>query len=286
MARMHKIGDSHGHVLLAALMVIIMLVLMSMTLLHLTGQDAPGISAMREQTQALHLAEGAADLVISWFHEPSAAPESLAGLLMKRQEAGDGPSFFDAMGRSQFMGSPERPDILLDASNESDARILNGSASGFTGALSDLGRLDRLKIYAPSQPGLLGTVEVTASTAGRRPLPGTIRLQLGALNIPAIGAAVQTGQGLGTVAPGGASTIMTHWGDIRVTGDMVVNHDHDLVVKSGSAPVTDQSYETLRILEDRWVDYWIGGNVSLLSPSGSGGGFSARSSHLASEILK
>ena len=275
MARMHKIEDSHGHVLLAALMVIIMLVLMSMTLLHLTGQDAPGISAMREQTQALHMAEGAADLVISWFHEPSAAPESLAGLLMKRQEAGDGPSFFDAMGRSQFMGSPERPDILLDASNESDARILNGSASGFTGALSDLGRLDRLKIYAPSQPGLLGTVEVTASTAGRRPLPGTIRLQLGALNIPAIGAAVQTGQGLGPVAPGGASTIMTHWGDIRVTGDMVVNHDHDLVVKSGSAPVTGQSYETLRILEDRWVDYWIGGNVSLLSPSGSGGGFSA-----------
>ena len=275
MARMHKIGDSHGHVLLAALMVIIMLVLMSMTLLHLTGQDAPGISAMREQTQALHMAEGAADLVISWFHEPSAAPESLAGLLMKRQEAGDGPSFFDAMGRSQFMGSPERPDILLDASNESDARILNGSASGFTGALSALGRLDRLKIYAPSQPGLLGTVEVTASTAGRRPLPGTIRLQLGALNIPAIGAAVQTGQGLGTVAPGGASTIMTHWGDIRVTGDMVVNHDHDLVVKSGSAPVTGQSYETLRILEDRWVDYWIGGNVSLLSPSGSGGGFPA-----------
>jgi hypothetical protein len=275
MTHVRQLGNQQGHVLLAALMVIIMLVLLSMTLLHLTGQDAPGISAMREQTQALHLAEGAADLVISWFHEPSAVPDSLSGLLMKREDAGEGPSFFDATGRSQFMGTPERPDILLDASNDSDARLLNGSASGFNGTLSELGRLDRLKMYAPTQPGLLGTVEVTASTGGRRPLPSTIRLQLAALNIPAIGAAVQTGQGLGAAAPGGASTILTHWGDIRVTGDIVVNHDHDLVVKSANAPMTGHSYEMLKILEDRWVDYWIGGNVSLISPSGDGSGFSA-----------
>jgi hypothetical protein len=62
---------------------------------------------------------------------------------------------------------------------------------------------------------------------------------------------------------------VTHWGDIRVTGDMVVNHMSDLVVKSVNAPVTGQSYETSRMLEDRWVQYWIGGNVSLLSPSGT-----------------
>jgi hypothetical protein len=221
------------------------------------------------------LAEGAADLVISWFHEPSSVPDSLAALLMKRQDAGEGPSFFDTNGRSQFTGTPDRPDILLDASNDSDARLLNGSASGFNGALSELGRLDRLKIYAPTQPGLLGTVEVTASTRGHKPLPSTIRLQLGALNLPAIGAAVQTGQGLGTVAPGGATAILTHWGDLRVTGDIVVNHNHDLVLKSANAPVTGQSYETLKILEDRWVDYWIGGSVSLLAPSASGSGFPA-----------
>jgi hypothetical protein len=275
MTQVFRVRNHQGHVLLAALMVVIMLALLSMTLLHLTGQDAPGISAMREQTQALHLAEGAADLVISWFHEPGNVPDSLAGLLAKRQDAGDGPSFFEATGRSQFMGTPEHPDVLLDASNESDARLLNGSASGFNGALSELGRLDRLTIYAPTQPGLLATVEVTASTGGPRPLPSTIRLQLGALNIPAIRAAVQIGQGSGTLAPGGATMVLPHWGDIRVMGDMVVNHDHDLVVKSAGSPVTGQSYETLKILEDRWVDYWIGGSVSVLTPSATGTGWPA-----------
>jgi hypothetical protein len=275
MTQGHRLKNTQGHVLLAALMVVIMLILLSMALLHLTGQEAPGISAMREQTQALHLAEGAADLVISWFHDPSGVPDPLAGVLTKRQDAGNGPSFFDATGRSQFMGTPEHPDVLLDASNDSDARLLNGSPSGFNGGLSELGRVDRLKIYAPAQPGLLGTVEVTASTGGHRPLPSTIRLQLGALNIPAMRAAVQIGQGSGTLAPGAAAIVLTHWGDIRVMGDMVVNHDHDLVLKSANAPVTGQSYEALKIFEDRWVDYWIGGSVSLLAPSATGTGFPA-----------
>ena len=77
-------GAEQGHVLLAALILMLIVVLLSMTLLHLAGQDAPGISAMREQTQAQHLAEGAADLVVTWFHEPSTAPASLSGVLAKR----------------------------------------------------------------------------------------------------------------------------------------------------------------------------------------------------------
>ena len=268
MTRLSQVTDQHGHVLLAALMLILMLALLSLSLLHIVGQDAPGISAMREQTQAQHLAEGAVDLIVSWFHEPSAAPELLAGSLMKRQDAGDGPSFFDAAGRSQFMGTGERPDVLLDASSDSDAWILNGSTGGFTGALSDIGRLDKLKIYAPAQPGLLGTVEVTASTKGHKPLASTIKVQLGALNIPPIRAAIQSGQGLGIIGAA-ASKMLAHWGDVRVMGDLLVNDMHDLIVKSDGASVTGQSYETLRIREDRWVDYWIGGSVALRSPSGS-----------------
>jgi hypothetical protein len=51
-----------------------------------------------------------------------------------------------------------------------------------------------------------------------------------------------------------------------VTGDLSVKQTEDLVVKSSAAPVTDQSYELMGRLEDRWTDYWIGGNVSFLSP--------------------
>ena len=263
-----------GHVLLAALIIMLILVLLSMTLLNLAGQDAPGISAMREQTQAQHLTEAAADLVVSWFHEPSAAPPSLSGVLAKREDTGAGPSFFNAAGRSQFSGTSERPDILLDASNDSDARLMNESSAGFNGGLSEVGRLERLTMYAPAQPGLLGTVEVTASTRGRRPLASTIRLQLGALNIPAIRAAVQSGQGLGIPKPGGSSKILPHWGDVRVMGDVVIDRINDLVVKNPSAAVTGQPYETSKTLEDRWLDYWIGGDVSVSSPSAvESGGF-------------
>ena len=168
--RFNQQANPNGHVLLAALILMILLGILSVSLLYVVAQDAPGIPAMREQTRAQHLAEGAVDLVIGWFHRPSGSPPSLSEALMKRQDAGQGPSFFDAAGRSQFVGTSERPDILLDASNETDAGILNGSTGGFAGVLSEAGRLDRVKIYAPAEPGLLGTVEVTASTKAPRPL--------------------------------------------------------------------------------------------------------------------
>ena len=64
--------------------------------------------------------------------------------------------------------------------------------------------------------------------------------------------------------------IMAHWGDVRVMGDMVVQRLNDLVEKNADASVTGQSYESLKTLEDRWVDYWIGGSVSLLAPPAGG----------------
>ena len=260
-------SEIHGHVLLASLVLIIILSALSMTAFYLAEQDVVGISAMREESTALELADAATELAMSWFHDSTSAPPSIAGLLVKRQDDPvSGPSFFDATGRSQFFGNPDRPDILLDAINSADERLLNSPPSGFSGPLLELGRLEKLKVYGPSQPGLLGTLEVTASTVGRRPIARTIRFQLGALNIPAVRAAVQTGEGLGALRPGGESPVLVHWGDTRVMADIVVNHIEDLIVKNIAAPVTNQSYELLRRLEDRWSDYWIGGTVLFLSP--------------------
>ena len=94
-----------GHVLLAALMLIFLLGVVGMTSLYLAGHDGPGVSAMKEDKVAQQLAEGAADVVMSWFHDPSTAPTVVAGLLDKRQgNLASGPSFFDVAGRSQFSG--------------------------------------------------------------------------------------------------------------------------------------------------------------------------------------
>ncbi|HJS67645.1 MAG TPA: hypothetical protein VJ760_10000 [Nitrospiraceae bacterium] len=256
-----------GHVLLGSLMLIFLLGIAGVTSLYLAGQDGPGISAMKEDNVAQQLADGAADIVTSWFHDPSATPASIAGLFVKRQgNLRNGPSFFDEAGRSQFAGTADHPDILLDAANQPDNQTLNDFSSGFSRALGGIGRILKLKMYGPLQPGLLSTVEVTATTVDRRPVTRTVQLQLGAVSIPAVRAAVQVGQTLGAMQPGGESPVMVHWGDQRVVGDLTVQRVEDLVLKSITAPVTGQSYGETLYAQDRWTEYWIGGTVSVIAP--------------------
>jgi hypothetical protein len=266
-ARKLMIHHNEGHVLLASLILIFLLGIAGMTSLYLAGQDGVGIGAMKEDNAAQQLADGAADIVISWFHDPTVTPASLAGLLVKRQgDFTSGPSFFDAVGHSQFIGTADRPDILLDAANQADNQTLNDSPSGFSRALGGLGRILKLKVYGPLQPGLLSTVEVTATTVDHRPVTRTVQLQLGALSIPAVRSAVQVGQTLGAMQPGGESPVMVHWGDQRVVGDLTVQRIEDLVLKSTAAPVTGQSYDQMLSAQDRWTEYWIGGTVSVIAP--------------------
>ena len=256
-----------GHVLLAALMLIFLLGIAGMTSLYLAGQDGPGISAMKEDNLAQQLADGAADVVMSWFHDSSATPTAIAGLLAKRRgDLASGPSFFDVAGRSQFVGTADHPDILLDAANQADNQMLNDSPNGFHNSLGGLGRINTVKVYGPLQPGLLSTVEVTATTADHRPVARTIQLQLGAVSIPAVRAAVQVGQTLGAMQPGNESPVMVHWGDLRVLGDLAVQRVEDLVLKSTAAPVIGQSYDQMPYAQDRWTEYWIGGTLSVISP--------------------
>ncbi|HEX4967083.1 MAG TPA: hypothetical protein VFV44_01065, partial [Nitrospiraceae bacterium] len=194
-------------------------------------------------------------------------PTAIAGLFVKRQ--GDPlsePSFFDVAGRSQFVGTADRPDILLDAANQEDNQVLNDSLSGLSSVRGGLGKILKLKVYGPLQPGLLSTVEVTATTVDRRPITRTVQLQLGAVSIPAVRAAVQAGQTLGAMQPGGESPVLVHWGDQRVLGDLTVQRVEDLVVKSAAASITGQSYDQMLYAQDRWTEYWIGGTVSVISP--------------------
>jgi hypothetical protein len=256
-----------GHVLLASLMLTFLLGIAGMTSLYLAGHDGPGVSAMKEDNVAQQLADGAADVVVSWFHDPSVTPASVAGLLVKRQgDLTSGPSFFGEAGRSQFVGTADRPDILLDAAKQEDNQTLNDSPNGFDSALGGLGRILNLKVYGPLQPGLLSTVEVTATTVDHRPVTRTVQLQLGALSIPAVRAAVQVGQTLGAMQLGSESPVMVHWGDQRVLGDLAVQRVEDLVLKNTAAPVTGQSYDQMLYAQDRWTEYWIGGTVSVVSP--------------------
>ena len=257
-----------GHVLLASLMLIVLLGIAGMTALYLASHDGSGVGAMKEDKVAQQVADAGADFVMSWFHDPAAAPASVAGLLVKRQgDLASGPSFFDGAGRSQFAGTADRPDILFDAVNQADNQAVNDSPGGFSHVMRGLGRILKVKVYGPLQPGLLSTVEVTATTADHRPVERTVQLQFGAVTIPAVRAALQVGQALGTMRAGAESPVLVHWGDLRVMGDLSVKRVEDLVVKSDAAPVTGQSYGEMLSVQDRWSDYWIGGTVFVTFPS-------------------
>jgi hypothetical protein len=256
-----------GHILLAALALVLILSLLGMTSLYLAGQDATGVRAMRAEKTAQRFADAAADVVMSWFHDPAATPTAVAALLAKQQ--GDeisGPSFFDAAGRSQFRGTVDRPDLLLDSTNPADDRILNEPRPGFGPSLRGLGRILTLRVYGPMRPGLLCTMDVTAATMDQPPVARTLQVQLGAIAIPAVRAAVQVGQTLGSLQPSGESPILVHWGDHRVMGDLTVRRVEDLVLKSTAASVTGLPYDPLRQEEDRWAEYRIGGNVVVTNP--------------------
>lgn len=256
-----------GHVLLAALMLIVLLGIAGMTSLYLASQDEPGVSAMKEDKVAQQVADAGADFVMSWFHDSAAAPASVARLLVKRQgDLTSGPSFFDGARRSQFVGTADRPDIFFDAASQADNQTINDAPGGFSNVMRGLGRILRVKMYGPLQPGLLSTVEVTATTADRRPVARTVQLQFGAVRIPAVRAALQVGQALGTMQPGNESPVLVHWGDLRVVGDLSVKRAEDLVLKSRAAPVTGQPYDPMLPAQDRWSDYWIGGTVFVTSP--------------------
>jgi len=205
--------------------------------------------------------------VMSWFHDPAATPPPVAGLLTKRQgDLAGGPSFFDAAGRSQFTGTGDRPDLWLDASRPADDQALNHAANSSIGSLRSLGRIVSVKLYGPLQPGLLGTLEVTATTADRRAVARTVQLQLGTVSIPPIRAAVQVGQTLGILQPGDESPVRVHWGDQRVFGDLVVKRVDDLVIQDGTASITGQTYDQMLHAQDRWTEYWVGGAIAVTSP--------------------
>ncbi len=266
--------QEQGHILLITIMLVVICSLLGLTSLFLASQDAPGISAMKDEQVAEQLGEAASELVMSWFHDERLTPPNIAATLTKRLgDAGTGPMFFDAAGRSQFVGTAERPDVLLDAGNPSDNLALNQTPSGFPGTLRQLGQFARLKLYGPLRPGLLATVEATAVTAGRTSMARKVSFQLGALSLPALRAPLQVGQQLGLPQQGAESAVSTHWGVQRIGGGLVVQHMEDLVAKTQAAPVTGQSYDQMEQAQDRWTDYFLGGSLFVtLPPPGQGSG--------------
>jgi hypothetical protein len=148
--------------------------------------------------------------------------------------------------------------------------LLNDPQTGVFRALSQLGTVEDLKVYAPSTPGLLCTVDTTVATRTGRPFRQSIVMQLGAVHLPPLRAAVQVTRNIGLVQPGGQAAVSVHWGELRVGGDWIVSRVEDVPVRTALAPVTGAGYDELARREDQWLEAWIGGQ--LYTPQASSGG--------------
>jgi hypothetical protein len=260
-------AHEQGIALLGVIILALLLALLGAALLDLAGQEASSAAGAADVAVAQALADAAQDLVIAWFHSPQTSPSIMASLLAKRQLSSAGsPSFFDQAGRSQFVGTVDHPDLLLDASRSADQYLLNDSGTGMFRFLQDLGSVQNLKVYAPGTSGLLCTVEATVTTANSS-ARHAVSMQLGALEIPALRAAVQVGGDLGLRQVAPESGALVHWGDLTVGGDLILQRLEDVPLQSDSAPVTGVSYRDMSQRNDRWLSIWAGGMVHLMQLS-------------------
>lgn len=249
---------------MGAILIVLILSILGTVSLNLAAQEIESLRAVRDDAVARHLAEAGADLVVQWFHDPRSSPPAKSGgtpgsLFVKQYDLPEsGPSFFDANGVSQFTGTSEHPDLLYDAARPEHDRLLNDPITGWFRALRALGRVLKLKVYGPTSPRLLCTVEVTAGVGG---LTRTVAVQLGARAIPPLRAGAQlAGNGTGPV-PGGSPPIWLHWGDLRLRGEAHLGKRNAIPTKTVMAPVTGQSYAQMSHPEDRWLDIWVGGSA-------------------------
>lgn len=266
-----SLGDNQqGIALLGVMAMALILSLLATTVLNLSGQEAVSAGSGRQAAVAQQLADAASELAIAWFHDPRVTnlDPRLATLHGKRNHDAEGsPSFFDQNGRSQFVGTVGQPDLNLAADNSLDNRILNDPEVGLFRAMHDLGQVEELKVYAPSNLDLLCTIDATIATHATPSVKHSVALQLGALRLRPLRAAVQVARHLGEFQLGHESPVRVHWGDIRVGEDLVLHRERDLPVKSQIAPVTGQGYEEMAEREDRWMEAWIGGQVRVTQPS-------------------
>lgn len=262
-------NNQHGIALLGAMVIVLILSLLATTLLNLAGHEAMSAGAGNQAAVAQQLADAAGELAVAWFHDPhttAGAPKIVSLREKNNHDAEGAPSFFDPTGRSQFVGTPTLPDIRFQAENASDDRILNDPENGLFRAMQHLGHVEELKVYAPSKPGLLCTIDATVATNTNPPVRQSLVMQLSALAVPPLRAAVQVGGHLGRFQPGSESPVSVHWGEVKVGGDLTLTQADEVPLRSALAPITGQTYDEMTSREDRWMEAWIGGTVQMTQP--------------------
>jgi len=209
---MKTLSSQSGGVLVTAVLVGLLLSMLGGVAMNLAFTETVATRQHLEESTSRMLAESGVEQVIAWFtHDALPAPldKGLGGEALEGTIGNEGPTGL------RFQGTPERSDLAFDAGHSNDDLLLNDRTTGVFRALRELGRILRLRLYGPLRPDGFCTVEVTAESKGgvRR----TVSVELGALRIPPLRAAVLTGLPPADVSEAGVRsvpTILAHWGEV------------------------------------------------------------------------
>ena len=254
--------NQQGATLVMTVMVLLLLSLFGLMIFHTSESEVRMAAAQKNELQALYLAEAGLELAIYWFHHPGdfqdegnflqGYPSGKAGTFFTKRLADKNgiPAFIDASGNSQFSGTRYQPDLDYDASRPEDDLFLNDPAEGRVGQFAGQGRLTRLKVYGPTLPGSICTVEATGVTvSGAR---RTVAMDLIAFPNPAMTSAVQIKDAGGRPLP-----LLVHWGDVKAGGNGNLGSSLSAIPVKDAIAIPDGNPYSMTHHSDGWVDFFI-----------------------------
>jgi hypothetical protein len=236
---MKKESGERGGVLLTTLVLGILLSGLGGVALNFALTDREMAHHQRQETLARLLAESGAEQVAAWLNH---------GMLPSRE----------LPKVSGCGGTDTSPEVMYDSGLVEDDVLLNDSHAGVFRTFRDLGRIDKIHLYASVRPDGFCTVMVTAQ--GRDGVRRSVAQELGATRIPPVQAAVQSGPLTRSDIPP-LTRIWGHWGPVRIAGDVHLRHHDRFPRKWSSAAITGMSYVDGASFEDPWTEVWVGGRV-------------------------
>lgn len=271
MAATKRWQEQQGAALLGTILIVTMLMVLGVGSLFLATQEIRSAQSASQEVSARYLAESGIALVQRWFHDSDfLASHPASGHLAKQHHLpGYGPSFYDAQGGSQFTGTAQYPDLMLQASNQADHVLLNDVRAGWLRSLGNDGRILNLRLFRPTRKGLLNSLTIEAERSGIR---RTVTVQMGASGIPPISVGAMIQQRFGSPLVRGVPLrlpVEVHWGDLKVKGDVHLGRPFLVPAKTGMGPVNGSSYRQMGNPEDRWFDMFVGGNIVHNLPVGT-----------------
>ena len=179
-----SIRNTNGTVLLTCLFALLLLTLLGSLALSNAQIELRSALYQQQEVTALYLAEAGVHLMFYWLTNPESAPISAHDLLIPRfVQDTSFPSFLNEEGVSQLSGNPLTPDFQLTLSRNQGS--WEASWGSLWNALAPNGETLSIKLYAPTIPGAIGTIQTTAqTTAGVQKTVAVQVIQVGTRLLP------------------------------------------------------------------------------------------------------